>query len=248
MYQEWPYRLGGAVVWTRSAVGEDRQARILPDGCIDLIWSQGQVMVAGPDTTARLVSTPAGVEYVAVRFAPGQAPSLLGVPAHELRDEQPDLDDVWPGRGRRLAERVSQAADRPRALAELVHAELARAAPPSAVDMRVARRLARGERVDDVARAVGFSSRQLRRRSLDAFGYGPKTLARVLRLNRAVALARNGMPLAAVAGLAGYADQAHFAREVRSLCGVPAGVLLSSDQPSAANRSTGLPSGSSRVA
>lgn len=249
MYQEWGFGLDGAVVWKRWADGGGRVSRILPDGCIDLIWSQGRVMVAGPDTSARLVPTPAGVEYVAVRFAPGQAPSLLGVPAYELRDAQPDLDDVWPGRGRRLAERISEASDRPGRLAEVVRAELARPTyRPDAVATQVARRLARGERLDDVARAVGFSPRQLRRRSLEAFGYGPKLLARVLRLNRALASARTGIALAAVAAAAGYADQAHLARDVRSLTGATPGTLLSRDQPRLANRSTGLPSGSRTVA
>lgn len=227
MYREWPYGLDGAVVWTRAAATEDQVLRILPDGCIDLIWYSGRVMVAGPDTTARLALAPAGVEYVAVRFAPGQAPGLLGVPAHELRDLQPDLDDVWPGRGRRLAERISESADRPRALAELVRSELARAADRTdPLARQVAQRLARGERVGDVARAVGLSPRQLHRRSLDAFGYGPKTLARVLRLNRALALARAGVELADAAARAGYADQAHFARDVRALTGTTATALL----------------------
>jgi len=227
VYREWPYGLDGAVVWTRSAADADRIARILPDGCIDLIWSQGRVMVAGPDTAARLVLTPPGVEYVAVRFAPGQAPGLIGVPAHELRDRQPDLDDVWPGRGRRLAELISESTDRPRALAELVRFELARAADRrDPLAREVAQRLARGERVGDVARAVGLSPRQLHRRSLDAFGYGPKTLARVLRLQRALTLARTGAALADVAATAGYADQAHFARDVRALTGTTAAALL----------------------
>ena len=39
-------------------------------------------------------------------------------------------------------------------------------------------------------RALGVSERQLRRRFADAVGYGPKTLARVLRFQRFLALAR----------------------------------------------------------
>ena len=52
-----------------------------------------------------------------------------------------------------------------------------------------------------------------------------KTLARVLRLRRALALARAGTPFATVAVRAGYADQAHLARDVKALTGVPLGVL-----------------------
>jgi AraC-like DNA-binding protein len=71
-----------------------------------------------------------------------------------------------------------------------------------------------------VACEVGLSERQLLRRSLASFGYGPKTLARVLRMERALALATGGMPAADVAASVGYADQAHLSREVKALAGV----------------------------
>jgi hypothetical protein len=35
-----------------------------------------------------------------VCFAPGTAPTYLGVPAHELRDRRVELADVWAGPGR----------------------------------------------------------------------------------------------------------------------------------------------------
>jgi hypothetical protein len=34
--------------------GPGNVVRVLPDGCMDLIWMDGRVMVAGPDTTASL--------------------------------------------------------------------------------------------------------------------------------------------------------------------------------------------------
>ncbi|NGO71435.1 helix-turn-helix transcriptional regulator, partial [Streptomyces boncukensis] len=79
--------------------------------------------------------------------------------------------------------------------------------------------LRRGCSVREVAREVGLSERQLHRRCLHAFGYGAKTLDRVLRMRRALALAEGGTPLSETAVRAGYADQAHLAREVRSLAG-----------------------------
>ena len=48
-YRERP-SVGGAVVWT--AVAEPGEARILPDGCMDLMWDGVDVMIAGPDTAA----------------------------------------------------------------------------------------------------------------------------------------------------------------------------------------------------
>jgi AraC-like DNA-binding protein len=43
--------------------------------------------------------------------------------------------------------------------------------------------------VRELARATGLSERQLYRRCLAAFGYGPAVLARILRLQRALQLA-----------------------------------------------------------
>ncbi|TDD69986.1 helix-turn-helix domain-containing protein [Actinomadura rubrisoli] len=80
--------------------------------------------------------------------------------------------------------------------------------------------------VREVSDDLGLGERQLRRRSLAAFGYGPKMLQRVLRFQRALGMARAGVGLADVAYAAGYADQAHLAHEVRDLAGEPLRDLL----------------------
>ena len=68
----------------------------------------------------------------------------------------------------------------------------------------------------------------LRRLCHAQFGYGPKTLERVLRFQRLLALARSDRQagLAALAADAGYADQAHLSREVRALCGITPSAAL----------------------
>ncbi len=101
-----------------------------------------------------------------------------------------------------------------------------------------------GRTVAEVAAQVGYSERQLNRRSLASFGYGPKMLARVLRLQRAIGSAHGGMSLVQASLAAGYGDQAHFAHEVHALSGQTASQLAGIG----ANRSTPLPSGSRNVA
>jgi len=72
-----------------------------------------------------------------------------------------------------------------------------------------------------LADEIGLSERQLRRRFTEAVGYGPKALHGILRFQHALHLARStGDGLATIAHEAGYADQAHFTREVRRLAGV----------------------------
>ncbi|GLX00823.1 AraC family transcriptional regulator [Microtetraspora sp. NBRC 16547] len=229
MYRERASCVPGAVVWRRPGASPGAALRILPDGCMDLIWVAGELMVAGPDPVAHMgtgTGDPAG--YTGLRFAPGTAPAVLGVPAHELRGLRVPLADLWPeARVRRLAERVQEAPDPGVALEEVAAGRLAGGAgqPDPAVQGIVAL-LREGTAVADVADVVGLSERQLRRRCLPAFGYGPKTLMRILRMDRAVALARTGVPHAAVAARMGYADQAHLAREVKALAGVPLGILI----------------------
>ncbi|QES44511.1 AraC family transcriptional regulator [Streptomyces venezuelae] len=230
-YRERPSRLTGAVVWTRVATGGPGDARpVLPDGCMDLLWTEGRLFVAGPDTRAYVpqnMELVPGKAIVGIRFRPGAAPAFLGVPAHELRDQRQELADLWSAaEARRLTERVDDADD-PVAVLEAVAAErAARAEPPDPVLAHVVASLEAGHSVARTAAVLGINARQLHRRSLPAFGYGPKTLARVLRLQRALALARDGMSYADTAAVAGFADQAHLARDVKELTGVPLGTLL----------------------
>ena len=85
-----------------------------------------------------------------------------------------------------------------------------------------------GLRLDQLAAHVGLSERTLRRRCLDAFGYGFKTLDRVLRFQRFFRLASRpeNHNLADMAARAGYADQAHMTREVRRMSGIAAGEFV----------------------
>jgi AraC-like DNA-binding protein len=228
MYAERASGLPGAVVWTRTAVPGDA-APVLPDGCMDILWTQGRLFVAGPDTHAYRDedAPPGGIRYAGVRFFPGTAPAYLGVPAHELRDQRVDLADLWPsGEVRRLTERVDSAVDPAAALEAVALGRAADAEPPDPRLREIVAAVSAGRSVAATADALGWGERQLHRRSRAAFGYGPKTLARILRLQRALTLARDGAPLADTAARAGYADQAHLARDVRDLTDAPMGELL----------------------
>jgi AraC-like DNA-binding protein len=69
-------------------------------------------------------------------------------------------------------------------------------------------------------RTLSMSERTLRRRFEQSFGYGPKTLDRILRYQRFLRLARGSrQPTAIQAAEAGYADQAHLVRECRRMTG-----------------------------
>lgn len=243
MYEERVSAVDGAVLWTREQCAADPVRAVLPDGCMDLLWTPGRLYVAGPDTRAYTPGESGPRRYVGVRFAPGTAPAVLKVPAHELLDRRVDLADLWGARAaRRLTERIDAAPDPVAALEELAVARAADA-PFDPLLREVARLLDGGATVAAAAGAVGLGARQLHRRALVGFGYGPKTLARVLRLQRALDLVWRGAPYAGAALAAGYADQAHLAREVRDLAGMTLG-----DYCASAKSDTPAPSGSSTTA
>lgn len=198
---------------------------MLPDGCMDLLWIEGELVVAGPDTHAYVGVTEPGVRYAGIRFAPGMGPGFFGVPALEVRDVRVPLAELWsPRRSRRLADRIRTARAPGLALEEAVVSTFD--GPSDRFATQVVGGLRRGLAVRSIADAAGLSERQLYRRCLAAFGYGPKTLARVLRMNEALDRARAGLPLATVAATTGFADQAHLTREVKALTGVPPRALL----------------------
>jgi AraC-like DNA-binding protein len=233
--------------WTAVTGGP---GRVLPDGCLDVIWLGGELVVAGPDTAAVRTALPLGTQAAAVRFRPGAAPAVLGLPAFELKDRRVPLAELWPD-GALLERRVSAAAGpaaRVAVLEEAVRGRLADAPPVDPVARAVLAGLVRGSDavsspVATVAEEVGLSERQLHRRCLAAFGYGAKTLDRVLRLQRVLALARSPRRppggLAALAAAAGYADQAHLAHECQALAGQTPRALLGPGRPVAGSTEPG---------
>ena len=209
--------------WTRTTA-DTRTYRIVPDGCVDLIWTGTELLVAGPDTRAQLTTTGPGAMH-GVRLRPGVAPALFGLPAAELLDGRPTLAEL--GRhtfADRLTDVLATAASPADLLERAVTGALRRDRLDPARPAVVAG-IRRGESVAELARRLGFTERSLHRRSVAAFGYGPKTLHRVLRFQRALGLIRAGRSYADTACEAGYADQPHLAREVRALAGVPLSLL-----------------------
>jgi AraC-like DNA-binding protein len=220
---------------------------IVPDACVDVVWrDDGRLIVAGPATGPASSHVPAGAAAIGVRFRIGAAGPALGLPARELLDLSVLLEDVWGREAERIAERVAAEATpgkRLRTLAEEVGVRLAATADQlvRAAAIAAARPGARVERIGD---DLGITDRQLRRRFAATVGYGPKTLQRVLRFQRFLALARrDGRDLARLALDAGYADQAHLTRECRRLSGLTPAALLASGAVPAGERLAAEPDG-----
>jgi AraC-like DNA-binding protein len=210
MYREFPQRDPYiACLWIRDPEPHSQRHRILPDACADIVWAGSRLVVAGPATGPAFATVPANTAAMGVRFRVGAAGAALGIPAVEVLDATVPLDAIW---GAEMTERVG---DDPRVetLAQLVRAR-AMGQPDALV------------RAAATGADPNLGARQLRRRFADAVGYGPKTLQRILRFQRFLALAQTGTDLARLAIEAGYADQAHLTRECSRLAGLPPAALL----------------------
>lgn len=75
----------------------------------------------------------------------------------------------------------------------------------------------------DLAAVAGVGAFHLTRLFRRAFGLPPHAYHVQVRVNRARALLRTGVPVAEVAARTGFADQAHLTRHFKRLVGVPPG-------------------------
>jgi AraC-like DNA-binding protein len=210
--------------------------QVVPDGCVDIIRTHRGLRVAGPDTRPVVEELLSPELFVGIRFHPGAAFAWLGVPLTELLNSRVPLTEFWGDDAERLAEEWSKAGDAAAIARGLERALLARLPQVGPADPGIAflRRTAyencdRGRLGNSgLASQTGWSERTLRRRSQDAFGYGLRTLGRIMRFQRFFGLAQRSADFGLVdlAMLAGFADQAHLSREVRRLGGTTAGQFL----------------------
>ena len=225
-----------------------RVARILPDGCFDLIFrwrrcpsdghlAAAQLFVAGARLRAHTVAIEPGTRFAAVRLRPAMSRLLIdadptalvgcSTPAGALGSDLAALNE-------RLC---ATAETNPAAVLALLRSYTGRVAaingigrPPDRVREALALLSASDQpmRIEAVAAAIGITPRSLHRDIVAWTGLAPKTLGRILRLQAAVKLAARE-PDASLAGTAqavGYADQAHMTRDFRDLAGESPARLL----------------------
>ena len=213
-------------LWIREGSAPRRQFQVLPDGCMDLLLDPARpeaAFVVGAMTRALPVQVGGPSSTVAVRFRPGGAAPLLRTRADQLTDRRIALSDLqlrWQPPPLDDCRDLRQAADRlQRALLD----RLSTLAPPDARLAFAVRALFRQSPppVATLAGELGWSRQHAARLFQREVGIGPKLLARVARLQWAVAAVqgRAGRSLAQAALAAGYFDQAHMDRDFRALAG-----------------------------
>ncbi|MFG2713057.1 helix-turn-helix transcriptional regulator [Streptomyces goshikiensis] len=178
-----------------------------------------------PATTALLAQHHGDVSGVVIRMTPMGAYRLFGVPMSHW--EAPDLNPghLLPRILRLLPEQLREAAPHERAgLLDRTLLPLLEAGPRISPEVSWAwheLHRTRGRiRAAQLAAGALWSVRHLERRFRQQVGRSPAAIARILRFTHAIRLRDAGLPLARVAQLAGYHDQAHFTHVFRATTGL----------------------------
>lgn len=218
---------------------ESIQYRVLPDGCMDLIFqyerslnggiNNPQLTVYGSTDRFSLLDIKLATEVIGIRFHPGRAGQFLNLNAIELFQQEIEAQDCAETFGK-IFDQLCGCNSPEQALrtmqTSLLKLQRANGEDDIPLSTREALRLISSSQgqmpVSQIAETIGVSERTLRRGVTAAVGLSPKVLARILRFQNAVSRLRSleSSNFCDIALACGYADQAHMAREFQQLAGL----------------------------
>lgn len=203
----------------RARPAQDRL--VIPDVRCDVAWIAGRLLFSGPLTHAK-ASLASGETLIVASFDPLVIRRWLNLPLQLVTDRVVPFGEVAPHFEAPLVEQFLNENIKTIGLPT----NAIRVSEPDVRLYAAATELRRSGSVRVAAERAGVSQRQLERLFLIELGMRPKLFAQILRLRRAIMLICAGMTLVDAATTAGYADQSHFNRNMRSLTGgAPCAIL-----------------------
>lgn len=197
-----------------------------------------RIIVSGMRNEPGWLSFPHGVGAVGVILKPEAAHRLFDFPMHEISNRTFDGEELFGGSARVWQEAL---ANRPRAEERVEQIQigllnlLKRRDRSDPLLEHAVGRLRRDEgrvRIEDLARELGWSRRQLDRRFQERIGVGPKSLAGILRFHAVYKLVRSEAARSRNDRFFYdyYYDQSHFLKDFTRYAGrPPRGYRKSSD-------------------
>jgi len=204
---------------------------IPPDGLVS-VWfvrqaDGGQFCgVTGPAVKAVKTVVQNGMTIIGVRMKPGAPARFMAQPLCDIAGAILPLADAAPSLLAPFTAAAPAALTEDFAPLEAVFDAIDAAAPPiDAAAAHIAELLIASQgshAIGALAAAEGLSMKSARRRFLAATGLNPKDFARMRRIRRAcIEALHDDSRWSAVSLEAGFADQAHLAREFRDIFDLP---------------------------
>lgn len=217
---------------TPIPLDESFKYRVVSDGCIDILFEQGQpksVYITGFSSKFAEYDLGQSFDYLGVRFLPTGFPAIFGYPANQLTNQFLPLLEVAPAFQERLTKALTSPMDL-EAASILFDRELEMYLEHESTSREIDSRLIEamycilqsGGQIPLSQLDVGVSERQLRRLFEYYFGESPKIFARIIRFQNILGAkpSKESLKKNKIFYDEGYYDQAHFIKEFRALYGV----------------------------
>jgi len=227
-----------ACYWTVDFQASDRHYthRIIPDGCIDIIFdlkapsNANAAFAVGLMTSYETIELSASCSLFGIRFFAESASRFIKCSASELAGYQANLDDLWGKEGSSFMDEVRSSNSISEAI-ERVESVLLKAClqPKTESDPLLQSSLkymyaSKGTMsVRDLAETVCYSERNLSRIYEKELGVSPKKLLDIIRFQY-ILQGLHHSPSARQAEFAvnyGFYDQSHFIHKFKRLYGLP---------------------------
>jgi AraC-like DNA-binding protein len=245
-----------------------RKERIVPSGTIELvinlhddevrIYDREQpekhrrfsgAVLSGTYSSLFVVDAMQHESMLGVHFKPGGAFPFLNILANELTDAHADLEDLWGQSARELRERlctVRTHRKRFQVIEDALACRLRRSQkghPAVPVALNLLGAAGTYASVRAVAREVGICQRRFSQVFAAQVGLSPKLFSRILRFERARALADQIKRLdwAQLASTCGYFDQSHLINDFQEFSGLSPSEYLRQHQPDGSLKSHHVP-------
>lgn len=170
-----------------------------------------------------------------VYLQPYAIPALLGMPAHVVIDELPDLHTLLGQEGRQLEEQVMLAAtgqQRVQLVSAFLEKRIQSIRKPGIVEaIQTIYRLKGQVNCKQLAAESCLSQRQFERNFKEMAGFNPKLFARIVRFNMLLCNPVKAPSLTQLAYEYGYYDQAHFIEDFKAFSGYSPRNFFSGNAP-----------------
>lgn len=232
-------------IWTLEAngtTGIDHREKVLPDGCMELIFHYGDLFrkygafknelqprsfVHGQIKTYIEIGPTGNTGMIAVRFYPHGLAAFASMPMNELTENVTDADALFGNGALEMLEMLGNAKNGQDRVA-LISMFLTKRLKPASVRTNIVAStvnniVAKGGNVviNDLAKVACMSERQLERVFMSSVGLSAKTFSRISRFQHSIREAQSGkiITLTQLAHVSGYYDQAHFTKDFKTFTG-----------------------------
>lgn len=235
-----------------NAGGKEIWERIYPQGSMELVvhldsrelsfideakrHSVRVPLLAGPYSRSFLINPAEYTAVIGARFRPGAARMFFPVPAHELRNTDVPVEQLYPREAERLYDQLLSArgaAARIHVLEQYLRSKLVRSTELHPVVEYAVREFSRSHgaaAVADIRRETGLSHTRFIQIFTDHVGLTPKVFSRLQRFRALLEQVdrKHTVNWAEAAVMCGYFDQAHLIRDFRSFAATTPAAWLQS--------------------